>query len=159
MGRFGKFPLLLVTGVALAVAGCGGDKSSGDATTDAPVTTTQATTPATAGTQVSVGMGEFYFKPQDVTVAAGKVEVTARNVGKVMHELIVVRTDAAPDSFTAQAGRVDEEKLGDVVGEIADVEAGDAKSKTFDLPAGTYVMICNIAGHYQAGMYGAITAE
>jgi uncharacterized cupredoxin-like copper-binding protein len=45
------------------------------------------------------------------------------------------------------------------VGEIAETEPGKTGTHTFKLKAGNYVMICNIAGHYQAGMYGTLVVK
>ena len=95
---------------------------------------------------------------------AGKVKITAPNVGKVEHELVLFKTNRDPGSFKVSGGRVNEEALehaADIeeAGEIADVEPGEAKSETFKLTPGKYVMICNVSGHYTAGMYGSITVK
>ena len=49
-------------------------------------------------------------------------------------------------------GRIDEAKL-DVVGEQPEYEPGTPGSVTLDLTPGRYVVMCNIQGHYKAGMY------
>ena len=158
--------------VALAVAGCGGggDGSSAttaaDTTSTAAATTQQQTTPAasTGASKLTIKMSEFAFDPKDPTASAGKVKITAPNVGKVEHELVLFKTNRDAGSFKVSGGRVNEDALEKTpgikdVGEIADVEPGETKSATFKLAAGNYVMICNVAGHYQAGMYGTITVK
>jgi uncharacterized cupredoxin-like copper-binding protein len=36
---------------------------------------------------------------------------------------------------------------------------GESAPHTFDLKPGTYVMVCNVPGHYDAGMYGTLTVR
>lgn len=143
---------------AFAFAGCGGDDGGSS-------TTAQSPPPAAAGgSALKIEMSEFKFVPKNPTASAGKVNVTAPNVGNVEHELVLFKTDRDPGSFKVSGGRVDEEaleKASDVkeIGEIADVEPGDTKSGSFKLTPGKYVMICNVSGHYQAGMYGSVTVR
>lgn len=151
---------IAVTGIAaLAAAGCGSsdDNDTTSAAETTPATTTQATT--TSAGKVAMLMSEFKFAPDDVTVPAGKVKITQKNVGQVVHEFVLIRTDKAADSFPVKNGVMDEEAAGEVVGEIADVKAGATASKTFDLKAGKYVFVCNITGHYPGGMYGSMTVQ
>jgi hypothetical protein len=55
-------------------------------------------------------------------------------------------------------GEVDEEAYTSP-GETPDVEAGATGKTTLSLKPGKFVMICNLPGHYKAGMYGSITAH
>ena len=159
---------------AMAVAGCGGGgggssatdaAATSAATTTAQQTQTQAQAPASTGdSKLTIKMSEFKFDPKDPTAAAGKVKITAPNIGKVEHELVLFKTNRDPGSFKVSGGRVNEDALEKTpgikdVGEIADVEPGETKSGTFKLSPGKYVMICNVSGHYQAGMYGSITVQ
>ena len=61
---------------------------------------------------------------------------------------------------------MDEEGEGvELQGEIEDIAVGDTQSVTIDLPAGNYVLICNIydeaeqESHYQEGMRVGFTVE
>jgi uncharacterized cupredoxin-like copper-binding protein len=152
---------------AVALAGCGGGGDGSSATTASAATTQQKQTTAAAtagGSALTIKMSEFAFDPKNPTAAAGKVKVTAPNIGKVEHELVLFKTNREPGSFKVSKGRVNEEALehaADIeeVGEIADVEPGETKSETFKLTPGKYVMICNVSGHYKAGMYGSITVQ
>ena len=147
-------PVLLAT-LALA-AGCGDDGNDGGGSATTQTQTSGAKT-------LVVKMDDYSFDPKDATAAAGSVRVTAPNVGKVVHELVLVKTDEDPGSFKVENGKVDEQALEDagatIPGEIADVPPGETKSKTIDLTAGKYAMICNVAGHYQRGMYGGLTVK
>jgi uncharacterized cupredoxin-like copper-binding protein len=138
----------------LAIVGCGDD--------DGGTTATTSTTGATqGGKSVKIEMGEFYFKPKDVSVDSGRVKITAPNVGKAEHELVILKTDRDAASFPVSGNRVDEKNLkgAEDVGEIADVGPGETKNGSFVLKPGKYAMICNIPGHYKSGMYGSITAR
>lgn len=148
----------LAAGVAalLLATGCG--SSGGGSSTPADTTTaaTNTTSTAAASGDLTIKMTEFAFTPKDSTAKAGKVTITAPNDGKVTHELVILKTSADPAKLPQKNGEVDESAS---VGEIADVPAGQTKSKTFKLAPGTYAIICNLPGHYAGGMYGSITVQ
>jgi uncharacterized cupredoxin-like copper-binding protein len=156
MHKFGITLIAIATATA-PLSGCGGNSSSG--TTSAGKQARPATAPAKAtGGKLVMQMGEMFFRPKAVTAAHGSLRVTERNVGQTTHEFILVRSSTAPGSLPAPGGRLDEKQL-DVMGEIADVAAGQSKSKTFALKPGKYIYICNVPGHYSAGMYGGLTVR
>jgi uncharacterized cupredoxin-like copper-binding protein len=158
--RSGALAIALAALAPLAAIGCGGsDDGSSEGDTTAAVT--QSTTPA--GQSVTIKMADFSFSPKDATAPAGAVKISAPNVGKTEHELVVFKSDADPASLPVTAGEVDEtafENQGAVnVGEIEQVLPGETKSNSFNLTPGQYVMICNLPGHYAQGMYGSITVK
>jgi uncharacterized cupredoxin-like copper-binding protein len=147
----------LLASVVLA-AGCGGTDEV--ALPGPAVKSAVKTTAAPSGTivrerSITQQMTEFAFAPRDLRVAAGRFTITARNTGKIVHELILIRTDRAPGSFAVANGRVSETGS---VGEISETKPGASGTHTFQLKPGRYVLVCNIAGHYQAGMYGSLVA-
>ena len=150
-----KAILLVVAGLALVVIGCGDDDETADetGTTTTTTTTTQAADPDAT---LEVSMTEFKFDPADPEVAAGNVEITATNDGKTEHELVLLKTNTDPSKLPKEGGEVSEDGA---VGEIADVPGGQSGSATFDLKPGKYVMLCNLPGHYDAGMYGTLTVR
>lgn len=145
--------LLAVVGAALA--GCGSSsKSNGSASTGA----TEASG-ATGITTVVVDMNEFSFKLDKTTIPAGEVKFTATNSGKVRHEMVVIRSDKQ----AAQLGKAGE-KTGEAseqgsVGEIGDFGPGKFATTTMTLKPGHYALICNIPGHYKAGMYSDLIVK
>lgn len=145
--------LCVATG-GMVVAGCGDDDGG-----DGGGTTTQQS----GGNNLEIRMDDYSFTPKDATATAGRVKITAPNDGKVVHELVLLKTNRDPGSFDVSGGEVDEKALEDsgaeIPGEIADVPPGESKSMTVDLTAGKYAMICNLPGHYQRGMYGSLTAK
>jgi hypothetical protein len=80
---------------------------------------------------------------------------------------VVIHTDLAPDALpTADDGSVDEAGEGiEVIGEIEEFAPGESQTGTFDLAAGSYVLICNVVeeeegeveAHYHLGMHAAFT--
>jgi len=138
--------VVLMTALALAITGCGGDddeetSASGEETvtqTETTEDTTEAeeTTEAEAieeeGTSNAPNAGgepvrservemlDFEFDPQDVTIAVGG-KVTWINAGETVHNAV-----ADDDSFATE-----------------DLDAGKIASETFD-EAGSYPYICTI---------------
>ena len=138
---------------AFAAAGCGDD----DATEATP-----EPTPATAASgTVAVSMAEFSVTPVPTSAPAGEVNFDVTNDGKLAHEFIVVQSDLAPDALPVDdKGDVDEEGEGlKMIGEIPEVPVGKTVSQKFDMPAGKYVLFCNLSGHYKGGQTVGFTTE
>ena len=132
--------LAALCAATIALAACGGG-----ATAPSPHTATAT-------------VGEFRIALDTARLAAGQETLSIRNDGKITHEFVVVRTDLAPDALpTGADGGVDEEAT-DVthVDEVEDIAAGSTGSLSVSLPAGTYVVFCNLPGHYKGGMHAAI---
>jgi uncharacterized cupredoxin-like copper-binding protein len=145
--------------LAASVAGCGGSDNSGSdgkATPSAPTTAETTTQPTAASGTITVRMSEFAFDPKNALAKAGRVTIAAPNDGKVVHELVVLKTNADPAHLPMDGDDVDESTN---VGEIADVEPGASKKVTLTLKPGKYAMVCALPGHYKAGMYGSLTIQ
>ena len=94
-----------------------------------------------------------------VTVPAGKVTFAVTNDSKdIIHEMILsaVAAGATELPYLAAENRVDEEKAGHL-GEVAELDPGKAGALTVDLTAGTYILYCNIPGHFVGGMWTLLT--
>jgi plastocyanin len=160
-------PTLLAL-VGVAATGCGSDDSSSGSTTAASTaagaaSTAQATTPAASADataasdgRLTVDASEFEFAPTAATAKAGRLTITMKNLGKVPHELVLLKTSTKADGLKVTDGRVSE---ADSVGEISETDGGVSKDHTFTLKAGTYVYVCNIPGHYMDGMRGTLTVQ
>ncbi|MEI8238319.1 MAG: sulfocyanin-like copper-binding protein [Actinomycetota bacterium] len=154
--------------IGLALVGCSSSGSSSTATTVAGATTTAPsgvtttadggggiTVPVADGVPVAVEAGDNsatsqFLKVDPTSVKAGKVTFTFVNKGNRQHEMIVLKTDEKADSLVVGADfKVSEDKS---VGEISETDVGKTVVKTFDLAAGHYVLVCNIAKHFTQGM-------
>ncbi len=131
---------LLVAGAAAGLsAGCGDDDD--DATP-----------------RLNAELFDWGIKLDRTSVSAGDVRVKAKNTGSTEHELVFVRTDLPEDKLPVKDNKVDEEQV-EVVGEIEKFPAGKSESATLELPAGRYVLICNIATHYGLGMHTVLQVQ
>ena len=138
-----------------------------------PVAASSCVPPASAsGTRVSVmlgdmgrmmaGVGRMMLHAVPATVPAGTVTLVAYNGGSRTHELVVLplSADASVGSRAVGAdGTVDESgSLGEASTTCGDgdgdgIAARAAGWVTLRLQPGRYELVCNLAGHYAAGMF------
>lgn len=114
-----------------------------------------ASAPASA-TTVNVRLNEWKVTPSVLSVRAGKVTFVARNVGKIAHNLVVLRTNLAPSKLPVVGSRAKEVGR---VGKTPVFGPGPSRRLTLTLKAGRYVLICNVPGHYRAGMFVGFRAR
>lgn len=100
------------------------------------------------------------------TVPAGKVSLRVANSGSLVHELVVLPLLAGQqvgeravgaDNKVDEAGSAGEASKSCGAGAGDGIDPGAAGWVTLDLPAGNYELVCNLAGHYTAGMYTELT--
>ena len=92
-------------------------------------------------------------------IKPGKVVFHVKNISTDEdHELLLVKTDLSPNDLAMDADgvRVDEDKLKGLK-ELGDVHPGKSRSTTLTLNAGKYLLFCNEAGHFKAGMFTTFT--
>jgi uncharacterized cupredoxin-like copper-binding protein len=99
-----------------------------------------------AASTVNVRLREMVVLPSTKHVRAGKVTFLVRNVGTVEHEMLVIRGSSR---LPVEAFRAPESRS---LGEVSELPPGKSGRVTLDLKRGHYLLICNIAGHYQLGM-------
>lgn len=93
------------------------------------------------------------------SVPAGAVTFDVTNTSKdIVHEMILspATADGTPLPYIADENRVDEDASGHL-GEVAELDPGQGGSLTVDMTPGTYVLYCNIPGHFIGGMWTLIT--
>lgn len=157
MRRLAPFTAILAIGLALAACSSDGTSSSSPETTAGG----GVTVPTETGTPVAVEAGDTsdtvqFLKVDPTSVKAGKVTFTFTNNGTRQHEMIVLKTDEKADALVVDTAtnKVSEDAS---VGEISETDKGKVVTKTFDLAAGNYVLVCNIEKHYGQGMFAAFT--
>lgn len=146
---------LVIAGVTLL--GGGGAKpaaSAGVAAAQRPAARHAAAT-VTPAARIGVTLKEFTVKPAPTLGRAGKVTFAVRNAGAVPHEFVVLRTPKA----AADLLRGSEADETGNVGEIGDVQPGEAKTLKLKLTPGHYALICNLPGHYSAGQHADFTVK
>ena len=106
--------------------------------------------------------GMFAIDVAQKELKAGKVTFDVTNKGADMqHEMIVVQltpqqaADPTTLPYNEDSATVDEEKINDR-GEVSELDPGKEGSLTLDLQPGDYMLLCNVPGHYKAGMYTII---
>ena len=126
------------------------------ASADGPVATAEPT--LAAGT-VGVSLkDDFTVTPSVATTEAGAITFSVTNDGSILHNFRIIRTDLAPDDLPTDSGKADESQL-DVVGSLPELDGGENQELPLDLEPGSYVLICNVPGHYSGGMRVAFTVE
>ena len=129
----------MILGLVLVTAGCSSDDDGG----------------------VGVTLADFTITADPDSASAGEVTFDVTNDAEQTHEFVVFQTDLAPDQLpTDEGGDVDEAGEGvELVDEIEDIEGGSTQSLTVNLDAGSYVLICNLPGHYAQGMHAGFTVS
>ena len=114
----------------------------------------KATLADTSSTQMSITLSQ-------TSAPAGKVSFLITNAGTMDHEMVVLQTDQPADSFKitgfeGEPDRFNEDAKGLTnVGETGDpaMKPGTSMMLTIDLTEGHYAIVCNLNGHYAAGMH------
>jgi plastocyanin len=114
---------------ALAAAGCGaGEPERVD------------------GRTLRLRLDEYRILPRDVRVRPGRLRIVATNVGRLTHNVKIVREN-----------REDREAPHEEVGGTRSTQPGESAAMTFRaLQPGHYRLACTIANHDDLGQYGTL---
>jgi uncharacterized cupredoxin-like copper-binding protein len=150
-----QLSLALAAAAALTAAGCG-NTSSAEKPPAAQTTTAAAATVPASG-PVAVTLSEWKVAPTAAAVSAGPVTFDVRNAGAQPHEMVVLKTPKA----AAKLGKAGTARLPETghVGEVGELKPGASGKTTIDLKPGHYVLICNLPGHWTAGMRTDLTVK
>ena len=101
---------------------------------------------AVHGRTLRLRLDEYRLLPQDVRVSPGRLRIVATNVGRLTHNVKILREDR--DNTEAPAREV---------GGTRSTQPGESASVTFaSLPPGRYRLACTIANHDDLGQYGTL---
>jgi uncharacterized cupredoxin-like copper-binding protein len=121
---------------------------------------TVTVTPSTAEqAYVPAALSEWHVAAPS-TIKAGTVNLEAANFGTIQHELLVFKSDLPPSSFPVDKdGNIVEDGPGiTLVSDGDNIDPGKTQTRTVDLTQpGTYLFVCNIPGHFKAGMFSEVT--
>jgi uncharacterized cupredoxin-like copper-binding protein len=102
---------------------------------------------------------DFHLAATPTVVAAGDVVLHIDNRGPDAHELIVVR-DRGPLPLRADGITVDEEAIAKLEpGSLEPAGAGARRELRVRLSPGRYILLCNMYGHYMAGMHAVVLVK
>lgn len=120
-----------------------------------------AAAPAPAATVGPVALSDFHVEAASTAVGPGRTTFQITNGGAVEHELLVFRSDLAPTAYPLKDGNIDEESPR--ITKVSDGDnllPGSSQTRTVDLStAGTYLFVCNLPGHFKAGMFTVVTVR
>ena len=108
---------------------------------------------------IPAALSEWHVAVPD-TIKAGAVALEAANFGTIQHELLVFKSDLPPSGFPIdQNGNIIEGGPGiNLVSDGDNLDPGTTQTRTVDLTQpGSYLFVCNIPGHFKAGMFSAVT--
>jgi hypothetical protein len=94
------------------------------------------------------------------SMLAGQVNFSITNIGTIQHELLVFKSDLAPSAYPIDKnGNIVEDGPGiNLVSDGDNLDPGTTQARTVDLTQpGTYLFVCNIPGHFKAGMFSEVT--
>ncbi len=152
--------LLFIVG-SLGVIACGGGTSDSGSSSSGSSSTVAISMDDQGGTYTMV--------PSPTSIAAGSVTFDISNVGLIAHEFKVVKLNDAGmaadlTDLPTEGGLISEsgnmvDGVGTVLGSLleADLPAGGEDELTLTLEAGEYMLLCNVATHYQLGMWSEFT--
>lgn len=159
-----RFRIAILLLVAAAFAACAGINTPPGTTHAAGTTLPEATPSASPAASPSDADGNTAVLAEwkvevASTVKAGKITFTISDTGTIPHELLIFKSNLKPSAYpTDAAGGIIEEGGGvALVSDGDNVDPGGSQSRTVDLAAGTYLFVCNIPGHFKAGMFTVVT--
>src|SRR3954464_2205896 len=133
-------PVLALAVVPALASGCGSNSSAN---------------PPSHANAVRAALSDYRIQTSTTDPATHRVTFAVRNVGKIKHEFVVLKTKK-PAGSLGDGKRVPE--AGNV-GEVGDLRPGQSKRLTLRLKPGHYALICNLPGHYAAGMHQDFTVK
>jgi uncharacterized cupredoxin-like copper-binding protein len=118
----------------------------------------QAMEPLPSDVNVTVDMKEYAITVSPGTFKAGSIKFGIRNNGTMVHDFDLIKTDLAFDKLPTDTGSAKAKEDG-LVKQMINIAANRSTTLSADLAPGNYVIICNVAGHYQLGMRVAFKVE
>ncbi len=182
MARIKLGTVLVAVALIVAVTGCSSSSKSSSSTSSSTGGGVSVTTPTTVAPSKTINIvvsdtsgltGPMTLVATPNVALAGDVTFTVKNTGTIDHEVIVLKLAAGqtaaqlpvvdggdpPAPVTTGADKVDETAS---VGETGDPNLKPGESRTFivkAMTAGSYALVCNIAKHYQMGMFAPLTVQ
>ncbi len=139
-------------------------QASANPTSESTAAATAEPTSESTSTETSQGPIAIYVSEWGVglptSLTAGSVNFAVTNIGTIQHELLVFKSDLSPSAFPLDKnGDIVEDGPGiNLVSDADNIDPGKTQARTVDLSQpGTYIFVCNIPGHFKAGMFRVVT--
>ena len=113
------------------------------------------------GMKGDMRMAKMGVNANPVVVSRGTVRFNVTNLASTLvHEVILAEVNDENEVLTYDAAKnmVDEETI-QTLGQVAEIAPNKTASFTLELKPGKYVLYCNYAGHYMAGMWTVMEVE
>ncbi len=110
----------------------------------------------THGTNSHMGITIYQNK-----IKAGPVTFEVKNNSeKTIHEMLVlpIKNTTTPLPYIKDENRLDEDKTNSL-GEVSELDPGKSGTLTLTIKPGKYLLVCNVPGHYAAGMWTLLTVS
>jgi uncharacterized cupredoxin-like copper-binding protein len=109
---------------------------------------------------VTISLTEFKLSMSELVLPAGKVTLKITNNGAIAHELVVFRLSGPTAQIPMAGGNMNEDGPG--VTDVSDgdnLNPGQSVTRPADFTPGTYLFVCNLPGHYMAGMHQSVIVK
>lgn len=106
-----------------------------------------------------MGQGMMTIRTDQGSVKTGAVSFDVTSWSRsLIHEMLVVAVESptAPLPYSYNDAKVVEDQI-KVLGDVADLAPNASKTFEVTLAPGSYLLVCNVPGHYAAGMVAALT--
>ncbi len=122
------------------------------------VSCSQAMEPLPSDVNVIVDVKEYSITVSVASIKAGTVKFGVRNNGTMVHDFDLYKTDLPLDKLPVDISSA-KVKMDGLVKQMINIAANRSTTLTADLTPGRYVIICNVAGHYQLSMRAELKVE
>ena len=125
-----KILFVFALSLALILSGCGGAGGG-------------------ASKSINVTLTDFQFSPNTFTVPAGaQISFSATNNGAVQHSFVVMKLGSKVQTHFTEADKAN------VFWEKLAIQPGQTVTDSFTAPTepGEYEIVCEVGGHFEAGM-------
>ena len=113
------------------------------------------------GMKADMSMAKMGIAINPKLAAPGHVRFDVTNLASnLVHEVLVARIsdDNQLLPYDQSRNKVDEEGV-QTLGSVSEIDPNKTASLTLDLKPGKYLLYCNVAGHYMAGMWTVIDVK
>lgn len=156
----------------LGAGGSGFQSGSSRGVPDLPGTVVNVSLTSMGGAMMGgrnhMGGGVMRLSVDRATVPAGSVSFVATNFGGIDHELVILPLGDNPragmrpigaDAKIDEAGSLGEASASGAEGSGDGIRPGSSSWVTLTLTPGRYELVCNLRGHYGAGMSTELTVS